>query len=153
MRFTFDTNILLYALVEQDQAKRRVARDLIRRGRAADCVITLQTLGELFRVLTGKLRRPAAEAAAVVAEWRAAVPVIAADEACLVDAMDAVSGHQLSFWDAMMWATAKRAGCSLLLSEDGDDGRMLGGVTLINPFASPRAPLLVQALGGSRRGR
>jgi hypothetical protein len=30
---------------------------------------------------------------------------------------------------------------------------MLGGVTLVNPFASPRAPLLVQALGGSRRNR
>jgi predicted nucleic acid-binding protein len=62
--------------------------------------------------------------------------------------MDAVIGHRLSFWDAMMWATAKHAGCSLLLSEDGDDGRLLGGVTLVNPFASPRSPLLVQALGG-----
>jgi predicted nucleic acid-binding protein len=146
VRFTFDTNVLLYALVKQDNDKRRIGRDVIRRARAADCVITLQTLGEMFRVLTGKLRRPAAEATAAVAEWRAALPVVAADEACLIDAMDAVAGHGLSFWDAMLWATAKHAGCRLLLTEDGQDGFALGGVTLVNPFASPRSPLLVQAL-------
>jgi predicted nucleic acid-binding protein len=75
------------------------------------------------------------------------MPVVIADESCLVDAMDAVAGHSLSFWDAMMWATAKRAGCRLLFSEDGDDGRTLGGVTLVDPFASPQSPLLIEALG------
>jgi len=30
------------------------------------------------------------------------------------------------------------------------DGRTLGGVTLVNPFASPRFPLLARALGGIR---
>lgn len=97
MRFTFDTNILLYAFVEQDETKRRVALDLVHRARVRDCVITLQTLGEMFRALTGKFKRPAAEAVAVVEEWRAAVPVAFANEACLVDAMDAVVGHGLSF--------------------------------------------------------
>ena len=29
----------------------------------------------------------------------------------------------------------------------GQDGRRLGGVTLVNPFASPRSPLLLEALG------
>ena len=64
--------------------------------------------------------------------------------------MDAVAGHSLSFWDAMLWATAKRAGCQVLISEDGQDGRLLGGVTWVNPFASPRAPLLLDALGPAR---
>jgi len=82
----------------------------------------------------------------VVHKWRAAIPVVTADEACLVDAMDAVAGHGLAFWDAMLWATAKHAGCQLLLTEDGQDGFALGGVTWVNPFTSPRAPLLVQAL-------
>lgn len=153
MRFTLDTNLLIYALAKQDDAKHRTARKLVQQAREHDCIITLQVLGEMFRALTGKLRHPVAEAMAAVDEWRGAVPIVAADEACLVDAMDAVARHRLSFWDAMLWATAKRAGCRLLLSEDGDDGRLLGGVTLVNPFASPRAPLLVQALGGSRRGR
>jgi predicted nucleic acid-binding protein len=100
-----------------------------------------------------KYKVPAGEVAARVNEWRSAMEVVTANEACLVDAMDAVIGHQLSFWDAMMWATAKQHGCSLLLSEDGDDGRTLGGVTLVNPFASPRSPLLTQVLGSRGRAR
>lgn len=35
----------------------------------------------------------------------------------------------------MLWATARRAGCRLLLSEDLQDGRFLGGVLFRNPFA------------------
>jgi predicted nucleic acid-binding protein len=152
VRFTVDTNILIYALTDQDDAKHRAARSLVQRARERDCIVTLQVLGEMFRALTGKLHRPAVEAIAAVEDGRSAMPVAAADEACLVDAMDAVAGHGLSFWDAMLWATAKRAGYRLLISEDGADGRMLGGVTLVNPFASPRSPLLREALGHARRG-
>jgi len=49
----------------------------------------------LFHVLTRKFGRAPAEAAAAVRDWRSAVPVVAADEACLIDAMDAVDGHNL----------------------------------------------------------
>lgn len=153
MRFSIDTNILVYAAVSQTGAKHRAALDIMRRVPGLDCVVTLQSLGELFRVLTGKMKVRAEEAAAVVHQWRSAMPLVAADETCLIDAMDAVAGHHLSFWDAMLWATVKRAGCQLLLSEDGADGRMLGGVILVNPFASPRAPLLVEALGRTRASR
>lgn len=151
MRFTIDTNILVYAAMRQSGPNHPAAVGLIRRAANHDCVVTLQALGELFRILTGKFKVPAAKAITDIHELRAAFPIVAADEVCLIDAMDAVAGHGLSFWDAMMWATAKRAGCQLLLSEDGQDGRQLGGVTLINPFASPRAPLLLEALGGKTR--
>ena len=150
MRFAVDTNILVYAAVRQSGARHHAAIELMRRASDSDCVITLQALAELFRVLSARFKVPPDEATAAVNAWRSAVPVVAADEHCLVDAMEAVVGHGLSFWDAMMWATAKRAGCRLLLTEDGDDGRTLGGVTLVNPFASPRSPLLTQALGGVR---
>jgi predicted nucleic acid-binding protein len=75
--------------------------------------------------------------------------IVAADEACLVDALDAVADHDWSFWNAMIWATAKRAGCRLLISEDGQDGRTLGGVTIVNPFLTVPSVLLHQALGSS----
>ena len=34
----------------------------------------------------------------------------------------------------MLWATAKRAGCRMLFSEDLQDGRRLGDVLFVNPF-------------------
>jgi len=147
MRFSIDSNILIYAAVEHGGPKHRAALDILRLAEGRDCVVTLQALGEAFRIMTAKYAVPATEAAKTVHDWRSVMDIVDADEACLVDAMDAVIGHQRSFWDAMMWATAKRAGCQLLLSEDGSDGQTLGGVTTVNPFISPRAPLLLEALG------
>jgi predicted nucleic acid-binding protein len=146
MRFTFDTNILVYAIDTEAGERHRVALDLIRRSSGQDCVVTLQALAELFRTLTGKRGVAPVKAAEIVQGWRDAVPVFAADETCLADAIDAVASHSWSFWDAMMWATAKRAGCRLLISEDSQHGRTLGGVTIINPFATPQSPLLAEAL-------
>jgi len=149
-RFTLDTNILVYAIDRDAGDRHRGAVDLVRRLGGRDCVLTLQSLAELFRTLTGaKMRVPPAEAAALVQSWRDALPVIAADDACLTDAMDAVTHHGWSFWDAMIWATAKRHGCRFLLSEDGQAGRTLGGVTILNPFAADGRALLDDLLGPS----
>ncbi len=46
----------------------------------------------------------------------------------------------------MLWATARRAGCRLLLSEDFQDGRDLGGVLFLNPFDPANRRLLDLAL-------
>jgi predicted nucleic acid-binding protein len=147
MRFTFDTNILVYAIDSQAGDRHHMALELVRRASERDCILTLQSLAELFRALTGRHRIPPVKAAEIVQGWRDAVPVFAADEMCLTDAIDAVVAHSWSFWDAMIWATAKRAGCRLLLSEDGQDGRTFGGVTIVNPFATPQSPLLAEAFG------
>jgi len=149
MRFTFDTNVLVYAVDRDAGERHRIAVDLVRRARGRDCIVTLQSLAELFRVLTRKGKVEAAKAIEVVQAWRDVAPVYAADEACLVDAMDAVAEHGWSFWDAMIWATAKQARCRLLISEDGQDGRTLGGVTLVNPFGASPSPLLNEALGAT----
>ncbi len=147
MRFAFDTNVLVYAVDTQAGERHRIALDLIRRSRGRDFIVTLQSLAELFRTLTGKYRVSPAVAAEIVQGWRDTAPVVAADETCLVDAMDTVAAHSWSFWHAMMWATAKRAGCRLLISEDGQDGRTFGGVTIINPFSGTPSPLLAEAVG------
>jgi predicted nucleic acid-binding protein len=110
-------------------------------------VLTLQSLAEFFRVITGKCGVPAPKAATIVLAWRDVFPVHAADAEALTAAMDAVAGHGLAFWDAMIWAAARQAGCRLLLSEDLQHGRELGGVAFVNPFAEPTARLLSDALG------
>lgn len=76
-----------------------------------------------------------------------ALPVVAANHVSLTEAMDAVVHHGWSFWDAMIWATAKQHGCRLLITEDGQSGRTLGGVTLVNPFLPDAGGFLAAALG------
>jgi predicted nucleic acid-binding protein len=46
----------------------------------------------------------------------------------------------------MFWATVQQAGCQLLVSEDFQDGRRLGQVTFLNPFAPTNQALLDRAL-------
>ena len=136
MRLTFDTNILVYA-ADADAGERHVAAiDLVRRAVGADCVLTLQTLSELFNVTTRKLRLAARDAASLVNRLRDVFPVHPADEAVLDDAMAAIQRETLAFWDAMLWATAQQAGCRIILTEDFQDGCRLGAVTFLNPFLS-----------------
>ncbi|MBP2295172.1 PIN domain-containing protein [Azospirillum rugosum] len=145
MRFTLDTNILVYAIDRAAGERHDKALEIIGQCRGRDVVLTLQSLGEFFRAATVRHRVPARHAMEVVQEWRDAFSVVAADGVCLVDAMDAVAAHSFSFWDAMLWATAKRHGCRLVISEDGQNGRTLGGVTIADPFVADPEPLLREA--------
>ena len=42
---------------------------------------------------------------------------------------------KLSFFDSLLWATADRAGVAFLVAEDQQDGRRLGRLTFLDPFA------------------
>jgi hypothetical protein len=70
-----------------------------------------------------------------VQAWGNVIRVQAAAEDDIVGALEFVRDHKLAFWDALMCATAIRAGVRYLLTEDLQDGRLLGGMTIVNPFA------------------
>jgi predicted nucleic acid-binding protein len=89
---------------------------------------------------------PAIEAYRWVEYHQRLFPIVAADESDLATAVSAVQHHGLSFWDAMLWATASRAGCRMLFSEDLQDGRRLDGVLFVNPFAPGNRKLVDLAL-------
>ena len=146
-RFTLDSNLLVYAADRQGGDRHHTATDLVRRASSLDCTLTLQALAEFFHVTTRKFKVRPETAAEIVNCWRDVFPVYSADDLALVDAMDAVNGHGLGFWDAMLWATARRAGCRAVLSEDFQDGRELGGVIFINPFTPKPSPMLEELLG------
>jgi predicted nucleic acid-binding protein len=148
MRLTLDSNILIYA-AHADDPRHGAAAAVLNRAMSADCVQTLQSLGECFRVFTARRRWPVAQAIEVFGHLRAGFPVVAAEPRDLDTATAAVRDHALSFWDAMLWATARRAGCQLLLSEDGQDGRELGGVRWLNPFNDAHQSLLDLVLAPS----
>jgi predicted nucleic acid-binding protein len=145
LRVTFDSNILIYAVSRSDP-KHPAATALIDRAARGDCRQTLQSLAECFYVLSRKYRMPAGEAYDWVQSFRGLFPVVSADGDDLDRAMRAVAGHRLAFWDALLWATAKRAGCSVLFSEDFQDGRRLEGVLFVDPFAPENGRLVDLAL-------
>ena len=83
-------------------------------------------------------------AAAFVEGWRAVVLVEAATADDLGEAMRAVAMYRIGYWDAMLWATARRAGVRILFSEDFQDGQTIEGVRILNPFAAHNAASIEQ---------
>ena len=134
MMVTVDTNILVYATTPAEEPLRSRAKDIVKRLVLGGHPLMLQTLGEYCNVTLRKLRTPADEVQALVETWRAILPVHAAEPADLLQALDVVQRHRLQFWDAMLWATARRVGVRHIFSEDFQDGRALDGVTFLNPF-------------------
>jgi predicted nucleic acid-binding protein len=132
---SFDTNVLVCATASISDVRVTRARDLIARAmRAASSVLLLQTLAEFSTVAIRNARIPVKDIRTTIDAWCAVLPVQAADDSDLLTALEAVRAHRLAFWDAMLWASAQRAGVRHLLTEDLQDGFTLQGVTFINPF-------------------
>jgi predicted nucleic acid-binding protein len=142
MRVAVDTNILAYAEGVNDPERQARANEIIAAFLPSNLIIPVQVLGELFRVLTGKARWPAARARAAVEEWRAAYPVWPTTEPTLTAALDLAVAHRLTIWDAVILNAAAESGCRLLLSEDLAEGFAWRGVSVTNPFAAEPHPLL-----------
>ena len=144
---SFDTNVLVYATASTSDVKVIRARDLVARAmRAASSVLLLQTLAEFSNVAIRKARIPVEDIRRTIDAWRAVLPVQAADDSDLLVALEAVRAHRLAFWDAMLWASARRAGVRHLLTEDYQDGFALQGVMFINPFKRENDQLIDQVL-------
>ena len=105
----------------------------------------LQTMTEFYSVATRKLRIPSRDALLFLDKLRVVLAVHAPDERDF-DRATRGDRHGLSFWDAMLWATADRIGVRYLLTEDFQDGRTLGGVTFVDPFKGENHRLLAEIL-------
>lgn len=149
MRVALDTNVLAYAEGVNGTARRKTALDLVRRLPPGAAVLPVQTLGELFNVLTRKAGRTRPRARAAVQGWRDAFPVVDTSGSVMAAAADLAVDHRLGIWDAVILAATAEAGCRLLLSEDLQEGFTWSGVTVTNPFAPARHALLDALLDGA----
>ena len=134
-RVCIDANIFVYAIDEDAGWRHKRAEEVVEQATQADCVLPIQVLAEFFRSATRKKLLAPNEARDEVRDWGTAFSFASPDKSTLYAAMDAVVEHNLSFWDAMIWAVARKAGCSAMITEDMQDKRTLGGITYINPFA------------------
>jgi predicted nucleic acid-binding protein len=136
----FDTNVLVYA-IDRDEGQRHALAAAMVDGaiRREEALIPLQTLAEFVFATTRKRKLDLAQAREFVAGWLAVAPVVPYGGADLIAAIDAVAAHKLSFFDALLWATAERAGVLYLVTEDQ---RRLGRVTFLQPFAARNRAVL-----------
>jgi predicted nucleic acid-binding protein len=133
-RVALDTNILVYSVDLDAGGKHDKAIELFTQLTPANCVLSLQSLCEFYAAVTRKKLMPVADAMAQIDDWQQLFPVVSVKPATLTRAFAAVKRYQLSFWDALLWATIREAGISTLLSEDFQHEQQMDGVRIVNPF-------------------
>lgn len=146
MRIALDTNILAYAEGVGDAERHASAVSMIARLDPTNTVVPAQTLGELFRVLTGKAKRSLPDARDAILTWSDSFPVADSTWSSFQIAFEISAAHQLQIWDALILAVAAESRCRVLLSEDFQDGFSWNGVTVVNPFAQEPSPLLARLI-------
>jgi predicted nucleic acid-binding protein len=130
-----DTNVLLYSVStdRDEKAKREVATELLAER---DNALSVQVLQEFYVQATRPTRRDALPheiAAGLIRAWLR-FPVQDITLAVLSGALEIKAASGLSYWDAAIVSAARALGCRELLSEDMSHGRVIGGVTIVNPF-------------------
>jgi predicted nucleic acid-binding protein len=131
-----DTNILVYAVADDDPARQRTAQVLVETLAAAQALHTsTQVLQELYVVLTRKVRRKFTSAEAIdYLDRIARAPVTTTDFQLVRQAAELSDRDAFSFWDALILVAAARSGATRLYTEDLQHGRTVLGVEIVNPF-------------------
>jgi predicted nucleic acid-binding protein len=92
-------------------------------------------LNEFASVAHSKLRKGWAEIEFAIVRFCVVVDaVIPVTREINAAAIGLARDHGFSFDDAFLVAAALEAGCDTLLTEDMQDGRLINGLTIRNPF-------------------
>ncbi len=137
-----DTNILVYAYDSSAEGRHGQARALLAElwQNGLGCV-SIQTLQEFFVTITRKVAHPlpAQQAAQIISDlghWRVHSPTVED----VLAAIDLQRRFRLSFWDAMVLASAEQLECDVVWSEDLNPGQSYSTVRVLNPFAGTALP-------------
>jgi predicted nucleic acid-binding protein len=131
-----DTNILVYAYDKHEPEKQERAQGLLNDGIVLeDAVLSVQVLGEFFNVVTRNIRHPMSpDEAQEIIEMLSILPVQEIDLAMVNRAIETHKRYQISYWDSLIVSAAERAGCTMIYSEDLNDGQIYHNIQVCNPF-------------------
>jgi predicted nucleic acid-binding protein len=134
--FFVDTNVLLYRhdiAKPEKQASATIWLERLWRSRSGR--VSSQVLQEFYVNATQKLkpgldRRVARDEILDLASWRP-IPV---DLDLIGAAWRLQDRYGFSFWDSLVVAAARAAGCRFVLTEDLQHDQDLNGIRVLNPF-------------------
>lgn len=137
-RLFLDTNILVYLFDADAPTKQgHVRQFLSNQTLQARLILSTQVLQEFYVTVTRKLATPlepvaAAQAVRDLATWA----VVQIDPSLILSAIARSQVSRISFWDALIVEAALSGGATDLYSEDLQDGLIVEGMRISNPFRS-----------------
>lgn len=125
-----DSNVVIYGL-NATLPQYTIATELLLQRP----VISVQVINETINVQVRKLRRSLADAQEVAIFLMESCEMISLEPQDILQAIELTRQYSLSHWDALIVATALRAGCSVLYSEDMHHGLWVTPtLQILNPF-------------------
>ena len=131
-----DTNVMIYAHDIDARAKHEIAKGVLRdlwRQRAG--ALSPQVLQEFYVNVTKKIASPLSKASARAVVENYLVWSVDTTPAEISAAFRIEDEATISFWDALIVAAARKAGASRILTEDLNNGQVISGVRIENPFS------------------
>lgn len=113
-----------------------LARQIVLAASRRNCILPLQAVSEFYAAVSRKRIVPAELAAARANDWLTAFRCVPATAEAVRAALTLASSGRASYWDALLLTTAARADCRVILTEDMQDGAIITGVQIHNPFTN-----------------
>jgi predicted nucleic acid-binding protein len=134
MRFV-DANVLLYAAstAPDERPKMERARAILD---DEDLAVSVQVLQEFYVQATHRSRDERLthdQAIALIESWLR-FPVEESSVQLLRNALATAARWTISYWDAAIVEAARASGCTIVLTEDLQDGMDFAGVRVVDPF-------------------
>ena len=136
-RFFLDTNVFVYSFDRSAPVKARRAAHLIRRAvETRKGIISYQVAQEFFNVALRHFAQPmtVAEGEQYLSTVFRPLMAVHSSQALYGEALRLSGRHRLSWFDSLIVAAAMEGQCSILYSEDLQDGQRFGDLQIENPF-------------------
>jgi len=133
-----DTNIFVYATLKSrnklDEKKHLKANILLNAIQELNVVISVQVINEFYNSLLkygiddNKIRQKISQIIDVV--W-----IVSLTLDTVIKSWEIKERYKFSYWDSLIIASALESGCSILYTEDMQNGQVIEGrLKIVNPF-------------------
>lgn len=136
-RFFIDTNIFVYTFDSKDSKKNSISRSLIQKALTSGMgVISYQVIQEFLNVATRKFKCPLTPADSRNYLQKILNPLwqVYSTIEMFEQAIEISERWKYGFYDSLIIAGAISSGCSILYTEDLQNGQKIQSVEIVNPF-------------------
>lgn len=131
-----DTNVLIYAHDVDAKAKHETAKGVLRElWSQRTGVLSMQVLQEFYVNVTRKIASPLPKDIARLVVNSYSIWCTETTPAEIAAAFRIEDESRIGFWDALIVASAAKAGAIRILSEDLNAQQRIAGIRVENPFA------------------
>ncbi len=127
-----DSNIFLYAFLQQDSLKNKKAKELVSNS---NIVISTQVINEVSVNLMRKAKFTESQIQHLIESFYQKYQVLDINQDVLLVASNLRQRYNFSFWDGMVVASALLANAKILYSEDMQAGLIIdNSLEIVQPF-------------------